>query len=367
MIVESNVALPRGAEGIVHVTGSTSGMLLVDANGIVQMGSLPASWKGKLPEPVERALSRAKEGERAAFEAGESSPGGAREWYRGEAFPVADGGACVVMVDITDRMREVERLRRGERLLVDTQGVAHFGTWEWDISEPTAWWSTELYRIYGLSPETYTPSYEAYLKIVHPDDRQRVMDATNAVFQQHVPYSHDERIFQPDGSLKFLHTWAMPVLDDSGKLVRLVGVCQDVTEARLADRAVRAQSLTRGLARRIVLDLMQRAHVTERATRELGRALSNEPIGDGRLEAAVENFVEMGLGNLAVKSAEASRFSFVGNDLLERRSGSTMPTCNMTLGYLEGAVSRATGQVAKGNEMRCQSMGHEECVFLVKA
>ena len=122
--------------------------------------------------------------------------------------------------------------------MVDTQGVAHLGTWEWDVSEPTATWSDELYRIYGLTPETYTPSYEKYLKMVHPDDRQRVIDATNRVFHEHVPYSHDERIFRPDGSIRYLHTWAHPVLDDAGKLVRLVGVCQDITDRKLAEEAV---------------------------------------------------------------------------------------------------------------------------------
>ena len=72
--------------------------------------------------------------------------------------------------------------------MVDTQGVAHLGTWEWDINEPTAVWSEELYRIYGLTPQTYTPSYEQYLTMVHPDDRQRVMDATNRVFHEHETY-----------------------------------------------------------------------------------------------------------------------------------------------------------------------------------
>ena len=60
----------------------------------------------------------------------------------------------------------------------------------------------------ALTREQYTPSYEAYLTMVHPDDRQRVIDATNRVFHEHVPYSHDERIFRPDGSLRHLHTWA---------------------------------------------------------------------------------------------------------------------------------------------------------------
>ena len=97
-------------------------------------------------------------------------------------------------------------------MMTDTQGTAHLGTWEWDLSEPHANWSAELYRIYGLTPETYTPSYEAYLEMVHPDDRPHVIAATEQVFQQHEPYSHDERIFRPDGTIRYLHTWAHAIV-----------------------------------------------------------------------------------------------------------------------------------------------------------
>ena len=96
----------------------------------------------------------------------------------------------------------------------------------------------ELYRIYGLTSENYTPSYEAYLTMVHEDDRQRVVDATNRVFHEHVPYSHDERIFRPDGTLRYLHTWAFPLVDETGKLTHLIGVCQDITDRALADEAL---------------------------------------------------------------------------------------------------------------------------------
>lgn len=156
-----------------------------------------------------------------------------------------DGSGQIVFKDEeararwTEAAKEGSRLRRSEQLMVDTHGVAHLGTWDWDISEPTAVWSDELYRIYGMTREQYTPSYEAYLAMVHPDDRQRVMDATNRVFHEHVPYSHDERIYRPDGSLRYLHTWAHPVLDDSGKLTRLVGVCQDITDQKLAEEQVK--------------------------------------------------------------------------------------------------------------------------------
>ncbi|MEO6381746.1 MAG: ATP-binding protein, partial [Nitrobacter sp.] len=176
------------------------------------------------------------------FECGEHGPAGVREWERFALSPLrAQGEAnaflCIAS-DITELKCSEQQLRRSEQLMVDTQGVAHLGTWEWDISAPTAVWSHELYRIYGLTPDTYTPSYENYLAMVHPDDRQRVMDATNRVFHEHLPYSHDERIFRPDGSLRYLHTWAHPVLDDAGKLVRLVGVCQDITDQKLAEAQV---------------------------------------------------------------------------------------------------------------------------------
>jgi PAS domain S-box-containing protein len=187
------------------------------------------------------------------LEWGDEGAGGIRCWYACTVAPVRTGGDVVawlcVSTDMTDIKRNEERLRRSEKLMVDTQGVAHLGTWEWNVSEPNAHWSDELYRIYGLTPATYTPSYEGYLEMIHPDDRQRVIDATNRVFNEHVPYSHDERIFRPDGTMRYLHTWAYPIRDDDGRLRTLVGVCQDITDRAEAEDNVRR--LNADLERRV--------------------------------------------------------------------------------------------------------------------
>jgi len=192
-------------------------------------------------------------GESGVFDAGEMGPAGVRTWASFSLSPLHDGdvisGYLCIATDTTELKRTELRLRRSEQLMVDTQGVAHLGTWEWDISQPTAVWSDQLYQIYGLTREQYTPSYEAYLSMVHPDDRQRVIDATNRVFHEHVQYSHDERIVRPDGSLRYLHTWAYPVLDDGGQLIRLVGVCQDITDQKLAEEQV--LQLNAALERRV--------------------------------------------------------------------------------------------------------------------
>lgn len=183
-------------------------------------------------------------------------------WYQCNVF-ASDGHRVCQFTEVTELKQALLRLRRSEQLMVDTQGVAHLGTWQWDVSMPTATWSDELYRIYGLSRDAYTPSYEQYLTLVHPDDRQRVMDATNKVFHEHIPYSHDERIYRPDGSLRHLHTWAHPLLDEHGKLTHLIGVCQDITDRVAAEDAVR--ELNQELERRVA----DRTATIERTMRDL--------------------------------------------------------------------------------------------------
>ncbi len=214
---------------------------------------------------AERALSL---GEHARFEWGEESAGRVRCWFHCTLSPLreADGsivGYLALSADMTEAKRTERRLRRSEQLMVDTHGTAHLGTWEWDVTEPTAVWSDELYRIYGLTKDGYTPSYERYLTMIHPDDRQRVVDATKRVFDEHVPYSHDERIFRPDGTIRYLHTWAHPVLDESGKLTRLVGVCQDITDRAVAEEQVRQLNVE--LERRV----LERTRTIESSLRDL--------------------------------------------------------------------------------------------------
>lgn len=324
---------------------------------------------GEHADRIRAALARAlTEKASDSFELGEKGPGGPTAWWRVDASPVEGGGAAFVFCDIITTRKEVERLRRSETLLVDAQGVAHMGTWDWDVTQPIASWSEELYRIYGLTRETYVPSYEAYLTKVHPDDRARVMAVTEACFKEHKPYSHDERIFRSDGEMRWLHTWAVPVLDDHGKLLRLLGVCQDITEQKKAESAMRAQMMTRGLARRLLHDLIRRAHVSEHVVRDLGRGLAVErATGERSAQAYAEAFADMGFGSLRYAGTQGNRHEFTATDLLEHRAESPLPTCFLTLGYLEGAMAAIIGRPALGNEMRCQSMGHEECRFVVMA
>ncbi|HZP13190.1 MAG TPA: PAS domain-containing protein [Nevskiaceae bacterium] len=222
---------------------------LVDREGRVIEGNrtfsplLAAGFAESSRARIEQAIATvAREGVTLQLDAPMLRESGAPVWRLIVLSPAGPDGRSdeifAHVIDIDDRKREEDRLRRSEALLVDTQGVAHLGVWDWDVTQPHASWSPELFRIYALDPRTHVPTYQDYLTRVHPDDRQRVIDATNAAFHDHEPYSHDERIYRSDGALRYLHTWAYPVVDASGKLLRLTGVCQDITDRKLAENAV---------------------------------------------------------------------------------------------------------------------------------
>jgi PAS domain S-box-containing protein len=130
-------------------------------------------------------------------------------------------------------------LRRQRRLFSEVQEVAHIGIWEWEVDHGRVTWSPELYRIYGVSSREYAHTFEGYLQKGHPRDRQRVRAAVEHMFIDRTSFTHDEQILRPDGSIRCLHTWGHALVDDRGQVARMIGVCQDVTEQRVAEEQLR--------------------------------------------------------------------------------------------------------------------------------
>lgn len=127
--------------------------------------------------------------------------------------------------------------------------LAPIGTWEWDLAQNRVTWSDELYAIFGLDRAHHTPSFTDYLARVHPDDRGQVIATLRRARAEALPFALDERIVRPDGTYRALVTGAQVLTGEDGRPVRMLGICQDVTDARRADQALR-ESQER--ARRIV-------------------------------------------------------------------------------------------------------------------
>jgi PAS domain S-box-containing protein len=151
--------------------------------------------------------------------------------------------------DITEQKRALEALRSRKAQLAEAQQLAHLGSWEWDVRTNAVTWSDELYRVYGLAPQEFGATYEAYLARVHPDDRERIRDLVEHANRNPGPFDFEERIVRPDGSVRVLQSRGKSIADRTGHTIRLVGTCQDITERKEAEatarRLIEAEAATR--------------------------------------------------------------------------------------------------------------------------
>lgn len=125
------------------------------------------------------------------------------------------------------------------RNLYEAQRIAHLGSWDWDIVKNTLWWSDEIYRIFGLEPQEFGATNEAFLNAVHPADREFVQKSVNEALYEGKPYSIDHRIVLPDGTERIVHEQAEVTFDESGKPVRMSGTVQDITEIKKSENEIR--------------------------------------------------------------------------------------------------------------------------------
>ena len=124
-----------------------------------------------------------------------------------------------------------ETLRKSEANLAEAQRLSHSGSWALDVSAKRLFWSAETFQILGFDPKTTSPTTENFLLGVHPDDRASI-EAVEAELYRGNGAEYDYRIVLPDNSIKYVHSVARPVTDESGQLIEFVGSVTDVTEQR---------------------------------------------------------------------------------------------------------------------------------------
>ncbi len=164
-------------------------------------------------------------------------------WARLEATVAqdADGapGCRVVLSDITARKQAEESLQDKEAILSESQRIAHIGSWRIELASGFISWSEEMYRLYGVAPDTFAHSMASYLALIHPGDVAAVQAWHSACLAGKEPQALDFRIILPDGKVRFIRGSCEVQYDQVGRPFSMVGSAQDITEHKANEERLR--------------------------------------------------------------------------------------------------------------------------------
>ena len=146
-------------------------------------------------------------------------------------------------------------LGESERKLEEAQRLAHVGYWERDPDTDLITWSNETYRIFGLQPQERI-LYSAQLpELVHPEDKQLVVEAVAEALRGGRRYDVEYRVVRPTGEVRLVHSQGDVIRDESGRPRRMFGTVQDITERKQAEQRLMAQhTVTQVLAAAATLE-----------------------------------------------------------------------------------------------------------------
>ncbi len=200
----------------------------------------PESW-----ERLNTALAHAVEtGVPYELELEMVARAGGRGWMlaRGELVRDATGKPLRVrgvVMDITERKRAEQELRRSEHSLAEAQRIAHLGNWELDLETNVLSWSDEIFRIFEIDKERFGASYEAFLNAIHPEDRDMVNKAYTDSVANKTPYDIVHRLQMQDGRIKYVNEKCETYYSEDGRPLRSVGTVHDITLRILDEQALR--------------------------------------------------------------------------------------------------------------------------------
>jgi diguanylate cyclase (GGDEF)-like protein/PAS domain S-box-containing protein len=160
------------------------------------------------------------------------------------------------------------QLQDKERILSESQRIAHVGSWSVDLATGYISWSDEMYQIYGVKQETFEHSIKGFFDLIHPDDRalmnRWISDCQAGKDTQEL----DFRILLPDGTVRFICGSGGVEYDETKTPLRITGCAQDITERKVAEELIKQLAyydpLTKLPNRRLLMERLKHGINMER-------------------------------------------------------------------------------------------------------
>jgi PAS domain S-box-containing protein len=202
---------------------------------------------GTSTEPLLVHLEEAvSEGRPLQFE-GEHDAHGTRRSFQTILTPVRNKWGRIHRVagvsrDITALKDALAAVRASEERLNHALEGTQQGLWDWDLSTGHVYRSPRWFEMIGLVPGAIADSYEAGLKLIHPEDRRQLEAAMSAHLEGRLPRFQAEYRLKARGAdwIWIFDAGKIVAWDSAGRPGRMAGMCTDITERRRAEEALRA-------------------------------------------------------------------------------------------------------------------------------
>ena len=163
---------------------------------------------------------------------------GAYRWFHHDGIPIRDAEGRIVnwyvlFTDIHERKTAEDELQRSEQSLHEAQTLSHTGSWKIDVLSGAVVMTPEMARLCGVDYD-HSWSFDELLSRIHPEDRERVQKLFERSVAQETNFQTDHRVVMPDGAIRYVHSIAHRVVNESGELVEFIGTTVDDTENWLA-------------------------------------------------------------------------------------------------------------------------------------
>src|SRR5215469_5247414 len=218
----------------------------LEFTGLSREGALGENWATTIhPDDQSRffadretALST---GQAWACEVRVRGANGEYRWWFARNLPLRNRLGNIIKwygagVDIDDRKRAEQALRRSEAYLAEAQRLSHTGSWARSPAGETLYWSEESYRIWDFDPRQPPPNLHTLFQRVHPEDRDRVSENVKKAARERTDDEGDFRIILPNGTVRHVHAIGHPVFSANGEIAEFVGTIVDVTESKRAEK-----------------------------------------------------------------------------------------------------------------------------------
>ena len=173
-----------------------------------------------------------------------------------------NGRKCSVgfFIDVTSRQQAKESLMESESNLNQAQEIAMMGSWEFDLITNKVNWSKNCFRLYGLEPYEFEPSFEYFKSRVHPDDLHIIDESFENISKFKKNYIIEVRISFPDGNDRWAQINLSPVVKED-ELVALKGIQIDINDRKTAEERIRINEASIKVKNAQLIEAQRIAHV----------------------------------------------------------------------------------------------------------